>query len=65
MHKLCEEIFEEQLAGRYRDTSTWPGNRSYEVFCHLSDDFVDLFLYEVSLRVQADGPQAGAGARSV
>jgi hypothetical protein len=34
LHELCEEIFEEQLAGWYKDTSTWPRNRSYEVFCH-------------------------------
>ena len=37
LHKLCEEIFEEQLAGWYEDTSTWPRNRSYEVFCHWFD----------------------------
>ena len=28
LHELCEEIFEEQLAGWYEDTSTWPRNRS-------------------------------------
>ena len=37
LHELCEEIFEEQLAGWYEDTSTWPRNRSYEVFCHWFD----------------------------
>ena len=30
--KLCEEIFEEQLAGWYTDASTWPRDRSYPVF---------------------------------
>jgi hypothetical protein len=36
-NKLCEEIFEEKLAGWYEDASTWPRNRSYEVFCHWFD----------------------------
>ena len=30
--KLCEEIFEVQLAGWYTDASTWPRDRSYPVF---------------------------------
>ena len=28
LRELCEEIFEEQLAGWYTDTSTWPRDRS-------------------------------------
>lgn len=34
---LCEEIFEEQLAGWYTDTSTWPPDRGFEVFCRWFD----------------------------
>ena len=34
---FCGEIFEEQLAGWYSDTSTWPANRSFEVFCQWFD----------------------------
>ena len=30
--KLCEEIFEEQLAGWYTGASTWPPDRSYRAF---------------------------------
>lgn len=37
LHELCEEIFEEQLAGWYTETSTWPQDRSYDVFCHWFD----------------------------
>lgn len=33
LRELCEEIFEEQLAGWYRETSAWPQDRSYETFC--------------------------------
>lgn len=29
----CEEIFEEQLDSWYRESSSWPQNRGYEVFC--------------------------------
>ncbi|OFV95301.1 MAG: hypothetical protein A3H94_05690 [Acidobacteria bacterium RIFCSPLOWO2_02_FULL_60_20] len=29
---LCEEIFTEQFDGWYRDTATWPKDRSFEVF---------------------------------
>ena len=32
VRELCEEIFEEQLQGWYTDTSTWPHNRSFDVF---------------------------------
>lgn len=32
LRELCEEIFDEQLAGWYTDTSTWPRDRSFEVF---------------------------------
>jgi hypothetical protein len=37
LHELCEEVFEEQVAGRYADTSTWPRNRRFDVFCHWFD----------------------------
>jgi len=33
LRELCEVIFEEQLAGWYRDTSAWPRDRSFKVFC--------------------------------
>ena len=33
LRELCEVIFEEQLAAWCRDTSTWPRDRSFEVFC--------------------------------
>jgi len=33
LRELCEEIFEEQLAGWYTDESTWPRDRSFDVFC--------------------------------
>jgi len=32
LNELCEEIFEEQLAGWYTDSSTWPCDRSYDLF---------------------------------
>jgi hypothetical protein len=32
LRELCEEIFEEQLAGWYTDESTWPRDRSSDVF---------------------------------
>ena len=31
--ELCEEIFEEQPAGWYTNTSTWPRDRGFDVFC--------------------------------
>jgi len=37
LRELCEEIFEEQLDGWYRVTSSWPQDRSYEVFCQWFD----------------------------
>jgi hypothetical protein len=37
LHELCEEIFTEQLDGWYRDTTTWPTDRSFDVFCHWFD----------------------------
>jgi hypothetical protein len=37
LRELCEEIFEEQLAGWYRVSSSWPRDRSYEVFCQWFD----------------------------
>jgi hypothetical protein len=33
LRAFCEEIFEEQLAGWYRDTSIWPVSRWFDVFC--------------------------------
>jgi hypothetical protein len=37
LRELCEEIFEEQLAGWYTDISTWPRDRSFDVFCRWFD----------------------------
>jgi len=37
LHELCEESFEEHRAGWYSDTSTWPRNRSFDIFCHWFD----------------------------
>src|SRR5215472_11205211 len=37
LRELCEEIFEEQLAAWYTDRSTWPPDRSLDVFCHWFD----------------------------
>jgi hypothetical protein len=37
LRELCEEILEEQLAGWYRVCSSWPRDRSYEVFCRWFD----------------------------
>lgn len=34
LRELCEQIFIEQLDGWYRDTTTWPKDRSFDVFCH-------------------------------
>jgi len=33
LRELCEEIFEEQPAGWYTNTSTWPRDRGFDVFC--------------------------------
>ena len=33
LRELCEEIFVEQLAGWFTDERTWPGERSFDVFC--------------------------------
>ena len=33
LRELCEEIFEEQLAGWFTVTATWPRDRSFDVFC--------------------------------
>ena len=32
LHK-CEQIFDEQLAGWFNDITTWPPDRSFDVFC--------------------------------
>jgi len=37
LHDVCEEIFAEQLDGWYRDTASWPEDRSYDVFCQWFD----------------------------
>ena len=37
LRELCEEIFEEQLAGWYTDTATWPRDRSFDAFCRWFD----------------------------
>ena len=37
LRDLCEEIFKEQLAGWYTDTSTWPRDRSFDAFCRWFD----------------------------
>ena len=33
LHELCEEIFVEQLVGWFNDTTTWPPDRGFDVFC--------------------------------
>lgn len=33
LRELCEEIFVEQLAAWFTDTTTWPQDLSFEVFC--------------------------------
>ena len=33
LREVCEEIFDEQLAGWYNDETTWPRDRGLEVFC--------------------------------
>jgi hypothetical protein len=37
LHELCEQIFVEQLAGWFNDTTTWPPDRSFDVFCRWLD----------------------------
>ena len=37
LRELCEEIFAEQLAGWFTDTTTWPQDLSSEFFCHWFD----------------------------
>lgn len=37
LHEFCEEIFDDQLAGWYREPETWPRDRSYDVFCQWFD----------------------------
>jgi hypothetical protein len=37
LHELCEEIFVEQLAGWFNDTTTWPLDRGFDVFCRWFD----------------------------
>ena len=32
LRELCEEIFVEQLAGRFRDEATWPRDLGFDVF---------------------------------
>jgi hypothetical protein len=33
LHELCEEIFVEQLASWFNDTTTWPSDRGFDTFC--------------------------------
>ena len=37
LHERCEEIFVEQLAGWFNDTTTWPPDRGFDVFCRWFD----------------------------
>ena len=37
LEELCEDIFVEQLDSWFRDKTTWPRDRSYEVFCRWLD----------------------------
>ena len=37
LHELCEEIFVAQLAGWFDDTTTWPPDRGFDVFCRWFD----------------------------
>jgi len=37
LREWCGEIFVEQLAGWYSDTSTWPQDRGFDAFCRWFD----------------------------
>ena len=37
LHELCEEMLVEQLAGWFNDTTTWPPDRNFDVFCRWFD----------------------------
>lgn len=37
VREMCEEIFEEQLAGWFNDGATWPSDRGFDVFCRWFD----------------------------
>ena len=37
LQELCEEIFSEQLAGRFTVERTWPADPSFDVFCRWFD----------------------------
>ena len=37
LHGFCDDIFTNKLEGWYRDTATWPEDRSYEMCCHWVD----------------------------
>jgi len=37
LQELCEEVFVEQLASWFTDESTWPADRSFDVFCRWFD----------------------------
>lgn len=51
LRELCEEIFEEQLAGWYTDTSTWPRDRGFDASCCWFDyQRRDLVLANHSIR---------------
>jgi hypothetical protein len=33
LRRVCQDIFEEELAGWYTDESVWPRDRSFDAFC--------------------------------
>lgn len=37
LRELCQEILVEQLAAGFNDTTTWPPDRSFNVFCRWFD----------------------------
>jgi hypothetical protein len=47
LRELCEKIFEEQLDSWYRVPSSWPQNRSYEVFCQYFEFEHHSMLFDV------------------
>jgi hypothetical protein len=37
LRELCKEVFIEQLVGWFTDTTAWPQDRSFDVFCRWFD----------------------------
>lgn len=33
LRQVCEEVFDEQLAGWYNDETAWPQDRGFDIFC--------------------------------